>query len=85
MKGRWILMDYDYSQAVASSTSSNVASIMSSVLMIAGFWFLFVKANEDGWKRNSVMITAPLRARAFPRSQTPCRIPSSRIIAGKSK
>lgn len=43
-------MDYDYSQAVASSTSSNVASIMSSVLMIAGFWFLFVKANEDGWK-----------------------------------
>ena len=43
-------MDYDYSQAVASSTFSNVTSIMSSVLMIAGFWFLFVKANEDGWK-----------------------------------
>ena len=50
MKGRWILMDYDYSQAVASSTGSNVASIMSTVLTIAGFWFLFVKANEDGWK-----------------------------------
>ncbi|MBR2087379.1 MAG: hypothetical protein IJ906_09640 [Oscillospiraceae bacterium] len=43
-------MDYDYSQAVASSTGSNVGSIMSTVLTIAGFWFLFVKANEDGWK-----------------------------------
>ena len=50
MKGRWIMMESDYSQALASSTSSNVVSILSSVLLIAGFWFLFVKANEDGWK-----------------------------------
>ena len=43
-------MDYDYSQAVAANSTSNISSIMATVLTIAGFWFLFVKANEDGWK-----------------------------------
>ena len=43
-------MDYDYSQAVAANSTSNISSIMGTVLTITGFWFLFVKANEDGWK-----------------------------------
>ena len=42
--------NYDYSQAVGASASSMATSVITSVLMIAGLWFLFVKANEEGWK-----------------------------------
>ena len=43
-------MEYDYGQAVAANTGSNVITILTTVMSIAGLWFLFVKANEDGWK-----------------------------------
>lgn len=42
--------NYDYSEALSNSTGSTAGSVLSTVLMIAGLWFLFVKANEDGWK-----------------------------------
>ena len=43
-------MEYDYGQAAAFSTGYYVIMMLMSVLSLAGYWFLFVKANEDGWK-----------------------------------
>ena len=40
----------DYSQYANHSGGSSAFSLMISIASVVAYWFLFVKANEDGWK-----------------------------------